>query len=122
MGNNETRQIFDIKSIINDIRQEIRGKGYSNDILSFDDCFDQVFINNIRNFININPHKNIQGNKIVVLIKKIIRKLIKFYIVPIVDDQNAFNNYIINNLQLQIKYLNKKINDLEEKLSNKSNI
>jgi hypothetical protein len=110
--------------IINNIRQEIKKKNYSNDMLGFDQVKDHAKSdkNFIRESASINPQKHIQGNILIVLIKKIIRKLVRFYIVPIVNEQNTFNNVVVNileenkDLQLQIEFLEKSIDELEKAL------
>ena len=73
------------------------------------------------------------GNKFAVLVKKVIRKLIKFYVEPIVKEQNQFNFYTtsamaqlyakledeqavkLDEMQKRIDELEKKCKALEEK-------
>lgn len=75
----------------------------------------------------------IGGNRLAVFFKKIIRKLIKFYVEPIIDEQNQFNFYTtsamtqlyakmqdeqavkIMELQQQVEALEEKCKRLEEK-------
>lgn len=132
----ETVQEIDIKSIINEIKLEIKNKGYSNEMLSFNDNFDEMLLKNVPvvddtfdeyKFHNkeylIEYHRPLQGNIFTVFIKKIIRKLIKFYIVPIVIDQNNFNHIVTRalerNYELEIKVnkLNRKIKKLKRTLA-----
>ena len=119
---------IDIKSILNDIRLEIKERKLVNDIHDFNINFDQWFsqlhqrnvLEDLGRLSRINPHKIIKGNKVVVFIKKIIRKIIKFYIVPIVTDQNAFNHLVVYvfernfEMELLIKSLYEKIINLEK--------
>ena len=39
----------------------------------------------------IQPYKELKGNPVKVFIKKVIRKLVKFYVEPVVFEQNDFN-------------------------------
>jgi hypothetical protein len=137
MGYSEKIQTIDIKSILLDIRNEIKEKGYINDLPVFDDSPDQQFLTNIMNDIfeisdeeydylkilcEVEPNKQLNGNKLVVFIKKIIRKLNKFYVIPIVKDQNAFNFFILRvllknyEMKKQIIVLYDRVTRLEELL------
>ena len=123
---NTKKQIIDITSIISKIRTNVRKKGFTIEKLSFKDNFEDVFLslipkNNIifieeqldilRNSWEIQPNKLLIGNILVVFIRKIIRKLIKFYIMPIVSEQNVFNRSILNILEKNFE-LKFKIEDL----------
>jgi len=99
----------DVKSIIHDIRLDIKKKGYSDEMLDFADIFDQQILTRVASFRlgdaedlernldivlntwNIEPNKPLEGNPLVVFAKKAVRKLIKFYVVPVVHTQNRFN-------------------------------
>jgi hypothetical protein len=127
-------QNIDITSIISEIRTNIKKKGATAKELSFKDNFDEAFLllipkNNdiidiLRNSWEIQPNKPIIGNKLVVFIKKIIRKLIRFYIIPIVKEQNAFNYSIFRILEencemrIEIENLSDKITKLKEQIKN----
>ena len=70
--------------------------------------------------------KMLRGNKIAVLFKKIIRKLVKFYIEPIVREQNQFNFYTTSAMAqlyaklekeqaVELELLQKRVEELENK-------
>ncbi len=99
---------INIEEIMHGIRQEIKEKGLSPDMLSFEDVpyqkpgdavsgcsLDSEEVRNAMVYLNghynVQPYKPLGGNALFVFIKKVIRKLVKFYIEPIVNDQNNFN-------------------------------
>lgn len=118
MDNNNT---LCIETIMQEIRREIREKNLSSDMLSFDDVpykkADEVNSTNsdaenntalslsyINSHCNIQPYKELEGNAVKVFFKKVIRKLTKFYVEPIVFEQNGFNSHtvrILNELKGQ---------------------
>lgn len=90
---------------MNEIRQEIKQKGYSYNMLSFSeisgttaDTGDDISIPELEqhiNFLNssceVKSYRPLTGNKLFVFIKKVIRKLTTFYVEPIVASQNEVN-------------------------------
>lgn len=107
----ENRTI-NIEKIMQDIRQEIKDKGLTSDMLSFEDVpyqkpgdavsgctMDSEEIRNAMVYLNghynIQPYKPLGGNALFVFVKKVIRKLTKFYVEPIVFDQNDFNANVV---------------------------
>lgn len=97
-----------IEEIMQAIRQEIKDKGLTSDMLSFEDvpyrkpgdavngcALDSEEIKNAMIYLNghynIQPYKPLGGNALFVFVKKVIRKLTKFYVEPIVFDQNDYN-------------------------------
>ena len=107
-----------IEKIMDDIRAEIRAKEYSADMISFSEVAEKPSQNaeglnsnelicnlNKANAICLIPHNNpLTGNRIVVFIKRVIRKLIRFYVRPIVEQQNEFNAQTIRSLNEIGKY------------------
>ena len=105
-----------IEEIMQNIRKEIKEKGLSSDMLSFEDVPYQkpdaavngagseevknslVYLNG---HYNVQPYKPLGGNPLFVFIKKVLRKLMKFYIEPIVNDQNNFNANVVRVLNAQ---------------------
>ena len=105
-----------IEEIMQNIRKEIKEKGLSSDMLSFEDVPYQkpdaavngagseevknslVYLNG---HYNVQPYKPLGGNPLFVFIKKVLRKLMKFYIEPIVNDQNKFNANVVRVLNAQ---------------------
>lgn len=58
-------------------------------------------------------------SKVVILFKRVIRKSLRFLLVPIVDEQSIFNQNTadeINRLNQVIAYQEKRITDLEKRL------
>lgn len=102
---------LNVEKIMEEIRSEIKEKGFTNDILSFNDIisddmgingekFDRVHFNeelfNINMLWNVNPNREIEKKpglkgKCVTLFKKFIRKCIRFYLSAIVMEQDTFN-------------------------------
>ena len=128
MKNNHNNESSICKNIINEIKIEIENNIFENEILFFDDSYETNFLNYFnkevfdiynnsisKKFFNIEPHKLIHGNKLIVLIKKIIRKLIKFYIVPIVSDINSYNLSVFDSIK-NLQNIEIYINSLEERI------
>ena len=102
---------LNVEKIMEEIRNEIKEKGYTNDMLSFSDImqddmevnvekFERVRFNeelfNLNMLWNINPNREVEtrpGLKgmCVTLFKKFIRKCIRFYLSEIVMEQSTFN-------------------------------
>lgn len=126
--------MVDIEKIMQEIREEIKKKGLDKEVLCFEsgtpkqsgniyDCFDyDFFVDNIERMNRaclLQPNKPITGNPISVLIKKTIRKLTRFYVVPIVTDQSEFNVYmtkVTNSLRYYIQEERKGKQSIEELL------
>lgn len=118
-------QEINIEEIMQQIRAEIKEKGYTNDMLSFNDIvadsvemnvdkFDKVLLN--EEIYSLNSFWNVQTEhalvsagglktKLSVFIKKVIRKLIRFYIIPIVSEQNTFNANVVRTMNLVNCYI-----------------
>lgn len=135
---------INVDEIVNQIRAEIKEKGLELSMLSFEDVpFDKEVSHtethfelsslvqsadymNARN--QIEPYKEISGNPISVFIKKVIRKLVKFYIMPIMTEQNALNYhcanavnqiscYVQDNSKIDVVQLASKVDELELRLT-----
>lgn len=147
----EQMESINVEEIMQDIKTQIAERGYTKNELRFADVtadvtdrmeeIDEYF--ELQNFgltvEKMNSRRTIQcwrmlgGNKLAVLVKKVIRKLIKFYVEPIVKDQNQFNFYTtsamaqlyakledeqavkLDEMQKRIDELEKKCKALEEK-------
>jgi len=139
---NKIKQV-NVEEIMTEIRREIKEKGYKDKDILFAD----IPINSLDGGIThsgvlevnlrmLNSRYAIAAYRplitkralgfIVIFIKKIIRKMTKFYIEPIVADQNESNRlmalclqdlYLENNeMRSKIKYLEDDVNRLKEKL------
>ncbi len=119
----DTTEKINIEKIMKDIRKEIEEKGYDSSMLSFDDVelnsdltdttldMDESLRYVKMNF-EVEAYRNLPGNSAVVFIKKIFRKFMKFYVEPIVRDQNQLNY----RYSVIFKELEKKYSSVEERL------
>lgn len=95
---------INVEKIMSDIRADIVAKGRDKEKLSFidqeaaldtnssdsglEDAVDYISYN-----YEVKPYDILQGNKIAVFVKRVIRKLTSFLIMPIVAQQNTLNYY-----------------------------
>ncbi len=96
---------INIEEIMADIKREIKEKGLTGDMLSFEDVpykktpqaggSVKEALDFLNSNYNVQPYKELKGNPLKVVFKKIIRKLMKFYIEPTVNDQNNVNSSIV---------------------------
>ncbi|MSS10800.1 hypothetical protein FYJ38_19435 [Clostridium sp. WB02_MRS01] len=128
---------IDIKKIIEEIREEIKEKGYTKDLLSFSDSciadgsnleeiISLAYLTKSRSQIDEYPvwEQGSFSSKIKTFIKKTIRKSMKFYIVPIVEKQNLYNELAADRIvdlcktlqekDAQIRQLQKQLKDIEK--------
>lgn len=125
---------LNVEKIMEEIRSEIKAKGYTNDMLSFRDItpdeegvsvekFEKVRFN--EELYNVNMRWNINANceierktglkgKCVTLFKMFIRKCIRFYLSIIVMDQVAFNATTVRLFNLLNLYMEENSKLLEE--------
>lgn len=119
---------INVEEIMANIRQNIKDKGYVEEekINNFDftpkineeDNF-RYDLDTLNRVWNVNLEREILSrNKLFSFIKKVLRKLTRWYVVPMMQDQVVFNSYavrIINNLTQQLNEQNEKIKKLEKK-------
>lgn len=135
---------INIEAIMQEIRTEIREKGYTNDLLSFNDIvidtstlnavkFDKIAFNEEIYSINhgweVAAYRVLSGNPVKVFFQKVIRKLVYFFVEPIVLEQNGFNasmvrlmnqmNCYIDETQQEKQALMEEIQVLRKKLGEK---
>lgn len=108
---------INIEEIMAQIKAEIAEKGLTPDMLSFEDvsykkpvqaaadpgasladAADAFAYVNSHHYVQ--PYKPLPGNPVAVFIKKVIRKLTKFYVEPVVFEQNSFNAATVNILNV----------------------
>ncbi|MGN0614706.1 hypothetical protein [Ruminococcus flavefaciens] len=91
---------INIEEIMAEIKQKIKEQGLTADMLSFEDVpykknaqsgSASEALDYISTHYYIQPYKELQGNSIKVFFKKVLRKLMKFYVEPVVFEQNDFN-------------------------------
>ena len=131
-------ETINIEKIMQEIRDDIAEKELTNNLLSFTDImvdtndlsvnkFDKMIFDeelySLNHAWDVQAYRAIVGNgtlksKVGVFFKKVIRKLTKFYIEPIADDQSAFNALNVKLFNLLECYIseNKANSDLIEKL------
>lgn len=132
---------INIENIMQEIRESIKSRNYENSNLSFEDiemqdmesvvftvsAFDLEeleqnvkFANarcNVQAYRYLSSHRPVIG-KVVTFIKKIIRKSCKFYIEPIVEDQNGFNISMARTCNQLLAYV-KETQRINEELKNR---
>lgn len=110
---------INIEKIMDEIRAEIKEKGYTSDMLSFnevacvsissDNKFNVGEYNNVVNYLgsaNVVPvSMPIKGNPIMVFIKKLIRKLTRVTIRPITQHQTEYNAYTARAFTMVGRYI-----------------
>ena len=108
-----------IEKIMSEIRDEIKEKGLTSDMLSFDDVlnmgfhgasdYDERSISSALYSVNgshtIPVEPPITGNPIAVFVKKLIRKLTRFYVRPARERQNDYNAHVARALNVIGRYI-----------------
>ena len=131
-------ETIDVERIMSDIRDEIKRSGRDKEQLSFEDperlaaskgassdlktAVDYISCN-----YEVQPYEPLGGNFIVVFVKRVIRKLTGFFLLPIVRQQNTLNYYYYKisenvadmkdgneELKERIELLEKRVSKLEE--------
>lgn len=125
---------LNVERIMEEIRNEIREKGYTNDMLSFSDIivdekgvdvekFERVRFNeelfNLNTLWNVNPIRPIEKKpgikgKLICLYRKIVRRCIRTYISPIVWEQDTFNATSVRLLNMVSLYMEENTRLLED--------
>jgi hypothetical protein len=126
---------IDIEKILADIKKEIKEKGYTNDILSFDISFNNDFaslfsgtdlfapvdirqdIETLHKHWEIVLYEPLKGNPLSIALKRCIRKATNFLLEPIVFEQRLFNASITR-IITKIKSFMTANADVESKLVN----
>lgn len=141
---NQEKRTIDVKKIMEKIQVDIIEKGYSEDLPDFADEYFlvppinrgefeakelQLELQNLKGLWEVQCHRQLSGDGVVgkmkVFIKRVIRKSVKFYVKPIVEEQNMFNarvakmfdimNLYIEKAQKENEELKRRIEQLEEK-------
>jgi len=132
---------IDIELIMQEIKADIKEKGYTNDLLSFNDIvvdtstmnvskFDKISFNEeiytVNHTWNVQAYRVINGSKIALFFKKVMRKMVYFFVEPIVLEQDGFNasivrlmnqmNCYVDETKEQNLALKKQVEDLTEKV------
>ena len=125
---------INVEEIMEEIRKDILEKGYTNDMLSFEDIkVQECAIDSARfqmqemarelSVVNSNYelhfYREYEGNFIKNIIKKVIRKIIKPIIFPICEEQIRYNvavTRVLNQMNLYIQDLEKGKKELADEL------
>ncbi len=128
-------QEVNVEQIMSQIREEIKEKGLTKDMLSFDDVIvdtsnmnsdhfeKDIFaeqLDKVNQSWELTSYKILHGNKVAVVFKKVIRKMLYFLIDPILADQsdfNASNVRLMNQLSSYIEERDAKIKELEQRIA-----
>lgn len=132
----DNKSNVDIDKIMSEIRQKIKDEGLTSSMLSFEDIpmdkpssemdtdYNPYILKQSAELLcsqnQITPNKPIEGNPIVRLIKKVIRKLTQFYVMPIVMEQNILNFHNANAVS-QLYCFARETEKLSEKISELEN-
>ena len=124
-----TENNINVEEIMKQIKADINAKGYTNDLLSFDDVVVDVSSMNVVKFDklqfkedlyvanhewNVNPYRPLQGGKLRVFVRKVIRKLVYFFVEPIVMAQDGFNASVVRMMNQMSCYIDQKDKEIEE--------
>ncbi len=132
---------INIEDIMQEIREDIKARGLKDDSISFEDvillgggtgapyskeAYTDMLVNAGEDS-EVLSYRELSGNPVSKLIKKINRRLIAFYIESIVDDQNKFNKDVYKGLTMSLskfeednarmEALEKKLYEAEKKIS-----
>lgn len=132
-------QEIDIEEIMQEIRAEIKEKGYKESDLSFHDIpiksqnevmieeqFSEQRLQELLHLVNVstnvNYYRNFTGNIIKTFIKKVIRKILAPLILPLCQEQEQYNSSVTRTLNQMYQYMRiqeKRIEELETMICNK---
>ena len=120
---------INVEKIMEEIRADIEKRGLAEDDLNFQDVMIQGDIFQIARFqdalkmaniySNINLHNDVGGSGIKRFVKRVIRKCVRFYIQPMLEQQNEFNAHCVrtlNEMNLYISVCEENRRELEQKV------
>jgi len=118
---------INIEEIMDEIRREIREKGYTDDILSFENIENgeasdyqyseaefRSLLLEINEKNNILWYRDLEGGSLARLLKKVVRKLTSFLGVPIVLEQSYFNSMVARTFDQLAGYIKTQEEELEK--------
>lgn len=139
----DTIQKIDIEKIMDEIRQEIQTRGYTDDNIDFQNISQNIVaVAGVKTYFDenefeqalvsaSNQHKNeyyrmIPKGGLKSVIQRTIRKMVKFMMVPMIDQQNQYNYQMVICMrqmeafvkaqQEQMEIKDQQIEELEEKI------
>lgn len=121
---------INVEEIMKEIRADIKARNLSETDLKFQDVkmaendFQMTLLQDELKMANlysrINLHGDVGGIGIKRFIKRFIRKCVRFYVQPMLEQQNEFNAHCVRTLNTMNMYIlenEKKIREMEEKIS-----
>ncbi|MCC8136456.1 MAG: hypothetical protein LIO76_00030 [Clostridiales bacterium] len=118
---------INIENIMDEIREEIRQKGYTDDMLSFDEIENleqngdqyleveyQDILKKMNENYNIAWYRKLEGNPFSRLLKKVVRKLTSFLGVPVVTEQVGFNALVTREFNQLSGYIQSQKDELDK--------
>lgn len=127
---------IDVQEIMEQIRAEIKEKGYKKSDLSFQDIPVSTDVNEIirqeyspQEFQNLLHQMNCStnthfyrpvGGGLKGFVKKVVRKFLAPIVLPVCEEQELFNSLMVqtmNQMQLYIELQEKRIDELEKMIS-----
>lgn len=131
---------LEVDNILQHVREDISARGLKDDEILFqsivvmdggtagfysDEAYSEM-LDTVNGLSEVQSYRPLLGNPIERFIKKVIRRMVAFYIESIVDDQNRFNKNVygamVMNLnkfkedQARIKFLEKKLYECEKRI------
>ena len=111
---------INIEEIMQEIQTQIQKRGYVRSELKFEDVqvetgtgevheqIDDYFeldqfgltVDHMKHTRKVRCWRMLDGSRLSVFFKKMIRKMIKFYVEPIIDEQNQFNFYTTSAMEV----------------------
>ncbi len=118
---------INVEKIMEEIREDIKSKGYTNDMLSFDDVqapsvikeeYDQdqlvSALHNMSVYAYVPWYRDLSKSRIKRFIQKLIRKFVAFLIAPVTDQQSDFNKETLRGVGQLAGYIEQSENQLED--------
>ena len=139
---NQINDMVNVEKIMQQIRRDIEARWLTDDALSFSNIpinpadnaeeYDPAALNELLGVLggrwNVAPSRPIVSRsgplgKIIIFFKKVVRKCIRFYIEPIVADQNESNQLVFESLSHMAAYMqkqsswNERLDDLDYEMN-----
>lgn len=118
---------INVEKIMEEIRADIKEKGYTEDMLSFQDVkkvqatgfqYNEQECINLVNCVNrdafIPWYRDLGQGGVKGFFKKVIRKMLVFLIAPMSDEQNRFNSDVTQTLNQFMGYIDMQNNQIEK--------
>ena len=129
MENTEMIEKIDVEAIMEEIRGKIKERGYTDEMLHFQDVtvegeasmdvFKPKVLKKVVEQANARAHIDYLelplGSGIKKFVKKCVRKMISFLLVPMVGEINQYNSTVTQSLNQLYAFTNKCEDELKEK-------